>query len=50
MVKAKAIVASMAGKENKAIRNALADAKIPQDIIKELAPEEKAAPTAGGKK
>jgi large subunit ribosomal protein L11 len=50
MTKAKSIVASMAGKENKAIRNALADAKIPQEIIKELAPEEKAAPGAAPKK
>ncbi len=46
MAKAKQIQAQMAGKENKFIKNAMIEAKIPQEIIKELIPEEKAAPGA----
>jgi large subunit ribosomal protein L11 len=50
MAKAKQIQAQMAGKENKFIKNAMVEAKIPQEIIKELIPDEKPAPAAGGKK
>lgn len=39
--KAKDIVAQMAGKENREIRKKLAEAKIPSDVINEVAPEEK---------
>jgi large subunit ribosomal protein L11 len=48
MAKAKQIQAQMAGKENKFIKNAMIEAKIPQEIIKELIPDEKPAPAAGG--
>ena len=37
---AKEIINTMEGKENKQIRNALAEAHIPQPIIDELAPAE----------
>jgi large subunit ribosomal protein L11 len=53
MAKAKQIQAQMAGKENKFIKNAMVEAKIPQEIIKELIPDEKpapGAPAAGAKK
>jgi len=39
--RAKDIVAQMAGKENREIRKKLAEAKIPDSIINEVAPEEK---------
>lgn len=45
--KAKAIIASMAGQENKKIRNAMAEAGIPRYIIDELAPQEKKETTPG---
>jgi len=48
MTKAKQIMNQMAGKENKAIKTAMMEAKIPMDIIKELLPEEKVAPPAPG--
>jgi len=47
---AKTILATMVGKENKQIRNALVEAHIPQPIIDELVPEEKKEEGAGGKK
>lgn len=50
LTKAKQIQAEMAGKEAKSIKNAMIDAHIPQEIIKELVPDEKPAPAAGGKK
>jgi large subunit ribosomal protein L11 len=45
--KAKQLIKEMEGKENKKIRSALAEAGIPQKIIDELAPAEKAAAAAG---
>lgn len=42
-VKAKSIIAANVGKENRAIRKALAESGIPQKIIDELAPAEKEA-------
>jgi large subunit ribosomal protein L11 len=50
MTKAKQIQAEMAGKENKSIKNAMLEAKIPQEIIKELIPDEKPAPAGAGAK
>jgi large subunit ribosomal protein L11 len=41
---AKEIIAKNKGKENKTIRKFLHDAEIPEEIINELAPEEKEAP------
>lgn len=49
-IKAKAIIAGLAGQENNKIRKALAEAEIPQKIIDELAPAEKKEEAAGGKK
>ncbi len=48
--KAKILIKEMEGKENKKIRAALSEAGIPQPVIDELAPEEKAAAPAGGEK
>ncbi len=43
---AKDVIAKNKGKENKTIRKALHEAEIPEEIINELAPEEKEAPGA----
>lgn len=45
--KGKAIIAGMAGQENKKIRTAMAEAGIPLKIIDELAPQEKKEETPG---
>ncbi|MEM2139070.1 MAG: hypothetical protein QXM96_02870, partial [Candidatus Woesearchaeota archaeon] len=50
LAKAKQIQAQMTGKENKAIKNAMIEAGIPNEIIKELIPDEKPAQGAGAKK
>ncbi|NTV22912.1 MAG: 50S ribosomal protein L11 [Nanoarchaeota archaeon] len=47
MNKAKQIIANLAGKEKGTVKNALVDAMIPADIIKELLPEEEKKPAAG---
>ena len=48
MTKAKQMMNEMQGKENKFIKNAMIEAKIPQEIIRELIPEEKPAQGAQG--
>lgn len=48
--RAKAIAAGLTGKTNKEIRKALHEAKIPEAIINEIAPEQKEAPDANKKK
>ncbi len=50
LAKAKQIQAQMAGKDNKAIKAAMVEAKIPTEIIKELIPDEKPGQGAGAKK
>jgi large subunit ribosomal protein L11 len=47
---AKAILNQMQGKEGKAIRNAMTEAGIPIEIIKELVPEEEKKPAGAGAK
>jgi len=50
LAKAKSIVASLVGKPASEIRKKLVEAEIPTLIINEVAPVEKEAPAAGGKK
>jgi large subunit ribosomal protein L11 len=50
LAKAKSIAASLAGKTSSEIRKKLEEAEIPAPIIHEVAPVEKEAPAAGGKK
>ncbi|MBN2459488.1 50S ribosomal protein L11 [Candidatus Woesearchaeota archaeon] len=49
LAKAKSIMQTMEGKESREIRKKMEELEIPDLIIHELLPEEKAAPAAGGK-